>query len=121
MQVVRYPEKEAWKELLKRPVADSRDLEALVGSVFEEVGTKGDEALRRYTEKFDKVPLGDIRVPAEEIDSAAGEVPQALKEAIELAYENIYAFHAAQRTATVEVATQEGVACWQEKYPIQRV
>ena len=121
MQVVRYPEKGAWKELLKRPVADSRDLEALVGSVFEEVSTKGDEALRRYTEKFDKVPLGDIRVPAEEIDSAAGEVPQALKEAIELAYENIYAFHAAQRTATVEVATREGVACWQKKHPIQRV
>jgi histidinol dehydrogenase len=121
MQVVRYPEKPGWENLLKRPVADSHDLEELVGSVFEEVGSMGDEALRKYTETFDGIVLGDIRVPAQEIESASGRVPQALKEAIEMAYENIYAFHAAQRTAPVEVATRIGVHCWQEKHPIQRV
>ena len=69
MQVVRYPEKLTWEILLKRPAADRQDLEGLVGSVFTEVGSKGDEALREYTETFDRVVLGDIRIPAEEIDS----------------------------------------------------
>ena len=45
MEVVRYPEKLSWEVLLKRPVADRQDLEGLVGSVFQEVGSKGDEAL----------------------------------------------------------------------------
>ena len=121
MQVVRYPKKPGWENFLKRPVADSRDLEELVGSVFEEVGSKGDEALRKYTETFDGIVLDDIRVPAQEMEYAEGQVPQALKEAIELAYENIFAFHAAQRTEPVEVTTRKGVDCWQEKHPIQRV
>lgn len=121
MQVIRFPEKKAWEPLLKRPQADSRDLEALVGSVFEEVRAGGDEALRKYTRVFDEVTLDGIRVPAEEIDAAAREVPGGLRQAIELAYDNIFAFHAAQKTSPVAVTTQKGVECWQEKHPIQRV
>ncbi|MEJ2584904.1 MAG: histidinol dehydrogenase [Robiginitalea sp.] len=121
MQVVRYPDKASWKELVKRPVADTRDLEDLVGSVFGQVREKGDTALRQYTEQYDKVVLKDLRLTAEEIESAAEQVPESLKEAIELAYENIYAFHAAQQTPPVKVATRKGVDCWQEKHPIQKV
>ncbi|TNF71871.1 MAG: histidinol dehydrogenase [Bacteroidetes bacterium] len=121
MEVVRYPEKLSWEVLLKRPVADRQDLEGLVGSVFQEVGSKGDEALIEYTREFDRVVLGSIQAHAAEIDSAFREVPEDLKEAIELAYENIYAFHAAQRTPRVKVSTRQGVDCWQEKHPIQRV
>ena len=77
MQVVRYPEKPAWEALLKRPAADTRDMEDLVGSVFEEVRKKGDAALRAYTEQFDKVALKDLRVTSSEIESAARQVPDA--------------------------------------------
>ncbi len=121
MQVFRYPETSAWEGLLKRPVADTRDLEDLVGAVFEQVKQKGDQALRDYTAQFDKVDLWDLRVPADAIEAAAAEVPESLIQAIELAYENIYAFHAAQRTPPVSVATRAGVDCWQEKHPIQKV
>jgi len=121
MQVVRYPEKSAWNALLKRPVADTRDLEDLVGSVFDEVRQKGDAALLDYTEQFDKVVLKNLRLTSEEIEAAAGRIPDPLKEAIEMAYENIHAFHTAQKTPPVQVATRKGVDCWQEKHPIQKV
>lgn len=121
MQVVRYPEKSEWEALLKRPVEDTRDLEDLVGAVFEQVRERGDAALKDYTEQFDKVALKDLRITSEEIEAAAGMVPEALKEAIELAYENIHAFHTAQKTPPVRVATRKGVECWQEKHPIQKV
>ena len=121
MQVVTYPEKSAWEALLKRPVSDTRDLENLVGPVFEQVKEKGDAALRDYTAQFDKVVLEDLRVASEAIETAAEHVPEALRDAIEVAYENIYAFHAAQKTPPVQVATRQGVECWQEKHPIQKV
>ena len=121
MQVVTYPEKSAWEGLLKRPVSDTRDLEDLVGPVFEQVKERGDAALRDYTAQFDDVVLEDLRVPSQAIETAAKQVPEALRDAIEVAYENIYAFHAAQKTPPVQVATRKGVECWQEKHPIQKV
>lgn len=121
MQTVRFPGKAQWKELLRRPEADSGHLEALVASVFEAVEKKGDTALKAYTSKFDGVDLGELRVSAEELEASSGQVSGALQEAIELAYENIRAFHAAQKTSRVAVAPMEGVECWQEKHPIERV
>jgi histidinol dehydrogenase len=121
MQVIRYPEKSAWDGLLKRPVADTGDMDELVGSVFEQVKEKGDTALRSYTERFDKVVLEELRVSPQALEAAAQRVPEALRDAIEVAYENIHAFHAAQKSPPVRVATREGVECWQEKHPIQKV
>ena len=44
-----------------------------------------------------------------------------LKEAIQLAKSNIEKFHSAQKTEKVLFETMDGVACWQEKLPIQKV
>ncbi len=121
MQMVRFPEKAAWKGLLKRPEEDSGHLESLVASVFGAVEKEGDAALKAYTSTFDGVDLGKLRVSGEELEAASAQVPRALQEAIELAYGNIHAFHAAQKTPRVAVAPLEGVECWQEKHPIERV
>jgi len=44
-----------------------------------------------------------------------------LKVAIAVAKNNIEVFHKAQKTDKVEVETANGVLCWQEKRPIQKV
>ena len=44
-----------------------------------------------------------------------------LKEAIKIAKSNIEKFHTAQKTAKVFIETTDGVECWQEKRPIQKV
>ena len=110
-----------WESILKRPTASFKDLEPLVEEVFQEVQAKGDKALVDYTLKFDKVKLDSFRVNAKEYARAEKTVSTPLKEAIQLARENIKTFHSAQQTQTILVETQPGVLCWQEKRPIEKV
>ena len=110
-----------WEAILKRPTASFKDLEPLVEEVFQEVKSKGDQALIDYTLKFDKVKLNAFTVSETEYTRAEAAVAAPLKEAIQLARENIKIFHNAQQTQTVSVETQPGVLCWQEKRPIEKV
>jgi len=110
-----------WETILKRPTASFKDLKPLVEEVFQEVQAKGDQALIDYTLKFDKVKLDSFTVSEEEYARAEKAVSTPLKEAIQLARENIKTFHSAQQTQTVSVETQPGVLCWQEKRPIEKV
>jgi histidinol dehydrogenase len=97
------------------------DIESLVNDIFTAVKSKGDEALRKYTRKFDGVSLERLYVSQREVEGAAVSISENLKEAIKKAKANIESFHKAQRTARVEVETTDGVLCWQEKRPIQKV
>ena len=45
MDIIRYPEKSTWPELLKRPVMDNRDMDAIVLPIIEDVQKRGDKAL----------------------------------------------------------------------------
>ncbi|MDT0649973.1 histidinol dehydrogenase [Autumnicola edwardsiae] len=108
-------------ELLKRPTSTVNDIEETVNKVFAEVIQDGDAAIEKYTEIFDGFKPENIRISSMEIDDARNRVSQELKDAIHLAYANIEKFHAAQKTEKVTVETAEGVQCWQEKRPIQKV
>ncbi len=121
MKKIYSPSAETWNQILKRPTKTVDDIESTVLEVFKEVQQKGDEAVLAYTEKFDKVNLPQITVTTQEIEEANSLVAQDLKEAIQLAKSNIETFHKAQKTAPVSVETTEGVLCWQEKRPIQKV
>ena len=115
------PNSTTWEALLARPTATYDDLEPLVAEIFEEVKLNGDDAIRYYTKKFDGVDNTQLKLSQAEIEAASARVPQALKLSIQLAKENIERFHLAQKTPPVRVATQNGVECWQEKRPIQKV
>ena len=121
MELLAYPDKTRWESLLRRPEADSRVMEPLLAEVFEAVREQGDRAVLEYTRKFDKVVPGSIRMQASELEERASEVAFALREAMDLAYENISAFHRAQQTPQVEVETRPGVHCWQAKKPVGKV
>ena len=115
------PNSTTWEALLARPTATYDDLEPLVAEIFEAVKLNGDDAIRHYTKKFDGVENTQLKLSQAEIEAASARVPQALKLSIQLAKENIERFHLAQKTPPVRVATQNGVECWQEKRPIQKV
>lgn len=115
------PPKSNWDKLLKRPTASLAAIEDTVLSVFEEIKKGGDEAVKEYTQKYDKVTLADCRVQKSALAKSADSVPQELKEAIQIAKSNIEKFHKAQISKRVEVETTSGVLCWQEKRPIQKV
>lgn len=121
MNKIYNPQPENWSELLKRPTQTFTDVEETVKQIFKEVQEKGDTAVAKYTNLFDGIEIKNILVTNEEIEKAKKEVSVELKEAIELAKNNIYKFHFAQKTTKIEVETTEGVSCWQEKRPIQKV
>lgn len=121
MELVSNPPRQAWDTFLKRPRADSRAMDALMEEVFAAVRDKGDEAVLAYTRKFDKAAPAAIAMELPALKKRASETDGALQEAIDLAYENIRAFHRAQRTPAVAVETRPGVQCWQAKHPISKV
>ncbi|MDD2440472.1 MAG: histidinol dehydrogenase, partial [Methanosarcinaceae archaeon] len=61
------------QKLLSRKAGLS-DVEETVEAVLSDVRKKGDEALREYTKKFDRVELEKLEVSQEEIEKAVLEV-----------------------------------------------
>ncbi|WP_111307108.1 histidinol dehydrogenase [Confluentibacter sediminis] len=121
MNKIYNPERNTWGDILKRPTQTVDDIETTVISVFNEVRDEGDEAIKKYTERFDWVTLDSNIVTLEELQGAALLISDALKNAIDLAKLNIIAFHSAQKTKGIKLETTNGVTCWQEKRPIEKV
>lgn len=67
-----------------------------VRAVLAAVRARGDAAVRELTERFDSVSLEDLRVPATEIEAALDATPPALRAALEVARDNVVAFHETQ-------------------------
>ena len=115
------PKPESWASILERPTKTVDDIEATVKEIFKEVQKKGDLAVAKYTSLFDGAIIENLAVSKAEIDEAIASISADLKEAISLAKSNIKKFHTAQKTERVTVETIEGVYCWQEKRPIQKI
>jgi histidinol dehydrogenase len=121
MNKIDNPKPNVWSEILRRPTKTIDDVEVTVKEIFKEVQKKGDEAVAKYTSIFDGITLDTYEVTEEEVQEAIKEISSELKEAIALAKENIYKFHSAQKTERIFVETTNGVKCWQEKRPIQKI
>jgi len=115
------PPKNNWSTILQRPTQTIEAIETTVTSIFDDVKRNGDDGIKRYTSIFDGVEINTIAVSEEEIIEAEELVSNDLKEAIALAKTNISAFHSSQKTKNNEIETTQGVVCWQEKKPINKV
>ncbi len=120
-RIIVNPAREDWKGILERPTFDSNSLETSVAGILYDVKLNGDEAVKKYTAQFDKVQLSELKVSVPEIEEAISLVSGELKEAIQLAKNNIQKFHAAQIQDVEQVETMEGVLCWRRSVPIQKV
>ena len=121
MQIIKYPPKDQWSEILKRPSLDFDSLFDQVKNTLDEVRHHGDAALRNFTRKFDKVEVDALEVTKEEIAEAIKMVSTELKEAIEMARRNIWKFHSEQQREYTEIQTSPGVYCWQKAVPIEKI
>ena len=121
MQLIKYPAREQWAELLKRPSLDVASLYDQVKMTLDEVREQGDTALRNFTLKFDKVDVKVPEVTKEEIAEGVKAVSVELKQAIEMARRNIWKFHSEQQREYTEIQTSPGVYCWQKAVPIEKV
>ena len=121
MKIYKYPEKTNWKELTKRPVLEKENLENVVKNILSEVQKNGDAALFDFAEKFDKADLKMLKVSEKEIQDAIAIVPEKLKNAIQIAQQNIEKFHRSQIEKKVVVETTAGVKCWRKSVAIDKV
>ncbi len=121
MNIIRFPERDTWTEILKRPELNQSKLEDQVYQIIRDVAKNGDAAVRSYTKQFDKVDLDQLEVSGEEIKEAGEKVDKSLRKAIEEAHWNILTFHKKQVRQTETIVTTAGVRCWQKPVAIQRV
>jgi len=115
------PEGEQLVEILQRPSYDFSKIEKVVEPILEKVKRGGDKALRKLALEYDHVELEDLWISEEEFATAADEVPATLKEAIQIAYQNVKKFHEAQRQQHLVMEVMPGVVCSRRSVPIQKV
>lgn len=118
MKKFNYPPKSTWSDLAARPEFDIKAQLQMVETIFSEVAKNGNQAVKYFTHKFDKVTLDEMiqTIEIEKID-----IDVKLKSAIETAYKNIYLFHEKQVTKKEIIETMPGVRCWREARAIQKV
>ena len=121
MQIIRNPKRSEWAGMLERPHIDMSALRETVLGVLNDVREGGDEAVKKYEKKFDKVELESLAVSEEEMAEAEALVSGELKNALNAACENIKRFHASQKAVCPRVETSSGVTCWQKAVPIDKV
>jgi len=121
LKKIKFPDRQSWSDLIKRPVQDYETLETQIKTVFEQVRLYGDEALLQFTAQFDKVELSDLLISPQEISAASSFIPENLKNAIKQACQNIKTFHEAQQETFSPVETMPGVTCWRKSVPIEKV
>ena len=69
------------------------DVGAAVDAVLEAVRTRGDEALREYTRRFDGADLTSFEVTEAEMEAAWDSVDEDFRETLRQAAANIRRFH----------------------------
>ncbi|MBM7420021.1 MULTISPECIES: histidinol dehydrogenase [Chryseobacterium] len=121
MKINKYPQKEVWSELVKRPVLKRKELTELITDIFDEVQKNGDQALIAFNKKFDWAEVENIQVSEEEIENSENLISEELKLAIQKAKENITKFHVSQTSEIQKIETTKGVICWRENRAVEKV
>ena len=121
MNIYQNPEPQLWPSLCRRAEQDNSLIAERVASIVERVAMQGDKALYELAEQIDGVKLASLAVSEQEFAEAEQKVSEEVKAAIEVAVQNIEAFHRAQLPAEVRVETQPGVVCVQRPVAIGKV
>ena len=111
---------ETWNALV-RPALDLTALRPTVQNILDDVRLNGDKAVQKYTLQFDKVRTENFKV-GDADKQRAFLIDSDLKLAIDTAFDNIFKFHLAQKTAKKKIIeTQSGIKCWRKSVGIENV
>ena len=110
--------------VLERSGSDIRSRIDAATEIVQTVESDGDEALYRYTSRFDGVSLEErgLRVTESEFDRAVESLAANVRSAIDYAIENVRAFHRAQQANTEHVVSvRPGIKATERYTPIEKV
>jgi histidinol dehydrogenase len=108
------------REGVRRVFGEELTAEEVADRILGEVQREGDAALRRYTQAFDGTVPDPIEVPTEMWEEAYAALPPELADALEVAAEQIEAFHQKQLRNSWLDWTDEG-ALGQIIRPLERI
>lgn len=114
--------KAVYRKVLHRLDVGDRTIEKTVRKILDDVREKGDKAVLRYTEKFDRLKLtpGQLRVDADQTRRAYEKADPAVVESLQYAADRITAFHEKQKKEGFTVQN-DGIYLAQRVHPIERV
>lgn len=108
--------------LLRRSLAlNNPEIETRVRAILNDVASRGDDALREYTARFDGVQVTGIEVTSNELQRAQEEVPIPVADALHLAAGRIRRFHEHQKRSSWFDMDEHGGVVGQIFTPLQRV
>jgi len=114
---------EICKELGLREKMVKKDVVSVVEDVLNDIKANGDEAVLKYTEKFDGVTLTSqsMKITKEEIDEAMKEIDPELMSIIQMAAKNIRTFHEKQKEEGFMMETGKGAQIGVKVRPLTTV
>ena len=110
--------REYLKKAVKTATTDAADVRETVQSILDEIEAGGEEAARKYAEKFDRY-AGALVLDRDAIAAAADKVPQKLKDDIRFAHDNVRRFAEAQKETLrdIEIEVVPGLIAGQKSIP----
>src|SRR5690606_4741502 len=109
------------EQLLARNVDATHTIQDAVSQIISDVCKRGDDSLKEFALKFDKVALERLYLEKEDIAALASTITRDQQRALEIAFQNIHKFHSSQLRRERVVETMPGVECWREVRPIEKV
>jgi histidinol dehydrogenase len=118
MNVATFPEGTRAEEI-RALTPPARSVEDDVRTIVDEVRDGGDEALRRFSERFDNA-VGELVVPTPEIDDAAATLEPEVLDALRAAIDNVRTVAEAQLHQPVAVDLPDGQRVVYDELPVRR-
>ncbi|HLT89207.1 MAG TPA: histidinol dehydrogenase [Sphingobacterium sp.] len=109
------------EQLVARNTDATHTIQDAVSQIIDDVRQRGDQSLREFALKFDKVALERLYLEKEDIEALATTITRDQQRALEIAFQNIHKFHSSQLRRERVVETMPGVECWREVRPIEKV
>ena len=109
------------EDILNRKIESYSEFEKTVDEIIGEVISSGDEALLRFTRRFDCPTLENIEVSPEEIDEAYERLDKNFLAVLKEAKQNIETFHRNQLREGFRLEKEGGIVLGQKFTPIKKV
>jgi len=122
MKIVRVLSKEM-ERLSNRPYRRRKRVEERVAKIIEDVRNFGDEALIKYTRKFDKVKLAprQLRVTEAEISGAYQDIDPKFVSNLREIIANVERFYRKRPKKCWRMESEDGVILGERVFPLERV
>ncbi len=123
MIAIKYSSQKFQKLFVNRFASRNRRTEDKVRRILEDVKNNGDEAVIRYTRKFDKVKLTpkELRVSESEINGAYQNIDPDFVSALKIAVENVSQYYKKQSKRSWKMTREDGVILGEKVRPLESV